>query len=192
MRKFLQCWKSARQPRRTRFSRRRKIFAKCWSLLARVAREHGESMNVTCKDRDRIFEDGSAAEWAALENHAATCMSCAEELRSWKSLSTTAAELRDYSDSPTLWPRIHQALAEEAAATAQQRERWSWRSLFPNLSISWQTATARKSKDSGKESASSNALAAGLLQRLLRQALDEFAARVSGCPSSRAIPLLLC
>ena len=99
-------------------------------------------MNVTCKDRDRIFEDGSAAEWAALESHAATCESCAEELRSWKSLSTAAAELRDYSDSPTLWPRIHQALAEEAAATAQQRERWSWRSLFPNLSISWQTATA--------------------------------------------------
>src|SRR5258708_2973453 len=53
-----------------------------------------------------------------------------------------AAELRDYSDSPALWPRIHQALAQEAAATAQQRERWSWRSLFPNLSISWQTATA--------------------------------------------------
>jgi len=42
----------------------------------------------------------------------------------------------------TSGPRIHQALAEEAAATAQQRERWSWRSLFPNLSISWQTATA--------------------------------------------------
>ena len=51
-----------------------------------------------------------------------------------------AAELRDYTENTTLWPRIHQALAEEAAATAQQRERWRWRSHFPNLSISWQTA----------------------------------------------------
>ena len=99
-------------------------------------------MNVTCKDRDRIFEDGSATEWAALESHAATCMSCAEELRSWKSLSVAAAELRDYTESPTLWPRIHQALAERAVAVHERQGRWSWRSLFPNLSISWQTAAA--------------------------------------------------
>jgi len=99
-------------------------------------------MNVTCKDRDRIFEDGSAAEWASLESHAATCESCAEELRSWKALSMAAAELRDYTENPTLWPRIHQALGEGAAATGQHRERWTWRSLFPNLSLSWQTAAA--------------------------------------------------
>jgi hypothetical protein len=99
-------------------------------------------MNVTCKDRDRIFEDGSAGEWAALEDHAATCASCAEELRSWKLLSMAATELRDYTDSPTLWPRIHQALSERAVAIHEGRERWNWRSLFVNLSISWQTAAA--------------------------------------------------
>jgi hypothetical protein len=99
-------------------------------------------MNVTCKDRDRIFEDGSAAEWAALESHAEACVSCAEELRSWKSLSVAAAELRDYNESPTLWPRIHQALSEQAVAIHERQERWSWRSLFRNLSISWQTAAA--------------------------------------------------
>ena len=99
-------------------------------------------MNVTCKNRDRVFEDGSAAEWAALESHAATCMLCAEELRSWKSLSMAAAELRDYTESPTLWPRIHQALAERAVAVHEGQGRWRWRSLFPNLSISWQTAAA--------------------------------------------------
>jgi hypothetical protein len=99
-------------------------------------------MNVTCKDRDRIFEDGSAVEWAALESHAATCASCADELRSWKSLSMAAAELRDYTESPALWPRIHQALTEKAVAIHERRERWSWRSLFTNLSISWQTAAA--------------------------------------------------
>ena len=99
-------------------------------------------MKMTCKDRDRIFEDGTAAEWAALEGHAESCASCAEELRSWKSLSIAAAEMRDYSKSATLWPRIHQALAEQGTAIQQQRERWSWRSLFTNLSISWRTAAA--------------------------------------------------
>jgi hypothetical protein len=99
-------------------------------------------MKMTCKDRDRIFEDGTAAEWAALEGHAETCASCAEELRAWKSLSVAAAELRDYSQSSALWPRIHQALAEQGTTIQQQRERWSWRSLFTNLSVSWRTAAA--------------------------------------------------
>jgi hypothetical protein len=99
-------------------------------------------MNVTCKDRDRIFEDGSEAEWAMLEGHAAICASCAEELRAWKSLSLAAAELRDYTESPALWRRIHHALTEQAAAIQQGRERWSWRFLLANLSLSWQTAAA--------------------------------------------------
>jgi hypothetical protein len=99
-------------------------------------------MNVACKDRNRIFEDGTAAEWALLEAHATTCASCAEELRSWKSLSIAAEELRDYTDSPALWPRIHQALVEQAAATAEHRPGWGWRSLFANFSLSWQTAAA--------------------------------------------------
>lgn len=99
-------------------------------------------MNVTCKDRDRILEDGSPKEWAGLEDHAATCASCAEELRSWKSLSMAAAELRDYKESPALWRRIHQALSEDAVAIHQRRDYWNWRPLFPSLSISWQTAAA--------------------------------------------------
>jgi hypothetical protein len=99
-------------------------------------------MNVRCEDRDRIFENGTAAEWTSLKAHAATCASCAEELRSWKSLSVAAAELRDHTDSPALWPRIHQALVEQAVATEQRRQRWSWRSLFANFSVSWQTAAA--------------------------------------------------
>jgi hypothetical protein len=99
-------------------------------------------MNVTCKDRDRIFEDGTESEWAALESHAASCAFCAEELRAWKSLSLAAAELREYTESPALWPRIHQALAEQAADMRERRERWSWRWLLANLSLSWQTAAA--------------------------------------------------
>jgi hypothetical protein len=99
-------------------------------------------MNVTCSDRDRIFEDGTLAEWAALEAHAATCPLCAEEVRAWKSLSVGASELRDYSDSPSFWPRIERALAEEAARNAHRAERNSWFSFLPGFSPVWQTALA--------------------------------------------------
>ena len=77
-------------------------------------------MNATCSDRERIFEDGTPAEWTALEAHAASCPLCAEEVRAWKSLGAAAKELRDYSDSPSFWPRIERALAEEAAQKAQR------------------------------------------------------------------------
>src|SRR5713226_10469150 len=99
-------------------------------------------MNVTCSDRERIFEDGTAAEWAALEEHAVSCPLCAEEIRGWKSLSVAAQELRDYSDSPSFWPRIERALAEEAARSAQRAERKDWFSFLPSFSPAWQTALA--------------------------------------------------
>jgi len=99
-------------------------------------------MNVTCTDRDRIFEDGTAAEWAALEAHAVACPLCAQELRAWKSLSVAATELREYTESPTLWPRIERALAEEAARTPRPTERKSWFSFVQHISLGWQTAAS--------------------------------------------------
>ena len=97
---------------------------------------------LNCADRDRIFEDGSPAEWAGLEAHAATCPECAEEIRAWKSLSVAATELRDHSDDPSLWPRIHRSLVEEAARIEQSKCRWTWESIRQNFSLSWQTAVA--------------------------------------------------
>jgi hypothetical protein len=99
-------------------------------------------MDITCSDRDRIFLDGSPAEWAALEIHAATCPACAEDIRAWKSLSLAAAELRDYSETPSLWPRIERALGDQAARIEQRKARWNWRTWFPGLSLSWQSAAA--------------------------------------------------
>src|SRR6266852_4821893 len=99
-------------------------------------------MNANCNDRDRILEDGTPAEWAALEAHAVVCAACAEELSAWKSLSVAAAELRDYADSPALWPRIQQALAEGSSDAKQSAMPWSWRSFWQSASVSWQTATA--------------------------------------------------
>ena len=63
-------------------------------------------MNITCNDRERIFLDGSPEEWAALEQHALTCVTCAEQLRGWKQLSIAAVELRDYRESSVLWSKI--------------------------------------------------------------------------------------
>jgi len=99
-------------------------------------------MNVTCSERERIFEDGTRAEWAALETHAASCPFCTEEIRGWKSLSVAAKELREYSDSPSFWPRIERAFAEEAARNAQRAERKSWFWFLPSFSAAWQTALA--------------------------------------------------
>lgn len=99
-------------------------------------------MNITCEDRDRIFRDGSTEEWAALEAHSAGCASCAEELRSWKALSIAAHELRDYSDAPSLWPRIERALAAEVAAQKQPTNRWNWLSFGLGMSVGWQTVAA--------------------------------------------------
>jgi len=101
-----------------------------------------KTMNVTCSERERIFEDGTPAEWTALEEHAASCPLCAEEIRAWKSLSVAAQELRDYSHSPSFWPRIERALAEEAARKKQRAERKSWFSFLPSFSPAWQTALA--------------------------------------------------
>jgi len=99
-------------------------------------------MNVTCSDRDRIFEDGTPAEWAALEAHAASCAICEEELRAWKSLSAAAEELRDYTADPAFWPRIERALAEQAARKAHRAGLRRWFSFLPELSLGWQTTLA--------------------------------------------------
>lgn len=99
-------------------------------------------MNINCNDRERILEDGTAAEWAALEGHAASCANCAEELRAWNSLSVAATELRDYSESPVLWPRIRKSLAEQAAAAEQRHARWNWRTLLSSRPLPWQAAAA--------------------------------------------------
>jgi len=96
-------------------------------------------MNVTCSDRDSIFEDGTPAQWAALEAHAATCAACAEEVRAWKALSVAAAEMRDYLASPALWSRIETALAANAApaTTPSFQEKLS---AWLGFSLSWQLA----------------------------------------------------
>ena len=99
-------------------------------------------MNVTCKDRDRIFEDGTPAEWVALETHASVCPACGEELRAWKALSVAAQGMREYTESRALWTRIERSLIEEDARRSRFAERLGWFSFLKEVPMGWQTAAA--------------------------------------------------
>ena len=97
-------------------------------------------MHVSCTDRERIFVDGSVAEWAALETHAATCLECGEELRIWKSMSTAAGELRQEWETPHLWTKIERGLAEQMAEKPSRLR--AWLNSIGAVSIQWQAAAA--------------------------------------------------
>ncbi|HLK06011.1 MAG TPA: hypothetical protein VKT53_16360 [Candidatus Acidoferrum sp.] len=97
-------------------------------------------MSVNCTDRERIFMDGSAEEWAALESHAVNCSECGEELRAWKSLSTAAGELRHEWETPYLWAKIERGLTEQLA---QKPSGWrAWLNSLGMAGVQWQTAAA--------------------------------------------------
>jgi len=97
-------------------------------------------MNVGCVDRERIFMDGSAVEWTALETHAATCAECAEELRVWKSMSTAAGELRREWETPYLWTKIERGLTEQMSRKPSRLR--AWLNSIGMASVQWQTAAA--------------------------------------------------
>jgi hypothetical protein len=97
-------------------------------------------MNLTCGDRERIFLDGSAEEWAALKQHAVDCPVCAKEIRAWKLLSTAAAELRDYREDLPLWARIETSLKDSGGQRAARQGFWENLDVLRRLTSGWQTA----------------------------------------------------
>jgi hypothetical protein len=99
-------------------------------------------MNLTCNDRERIFLDGTAEEWTTLELHAATCPACAEEIRAWKSLSSAAAEMRDYREDSRLWMKIEASLREHDHRKATRHSFWQKLGVLGGISLGWQTALA--------------------------------------------------
>jgi hypothetical protein len=99
-------------------------------------------MNLTCRDRERIFLDGTPAEWAALEGHAVGCPVCAEEIRAWKALSTAAGELRDYREDLQLWAKIEGSLQKNEARRGARQGFWEKLGFHDGLSLGWQTALA--------------------------------------------------
>jgi len=99
-------------------------------------------MNISCGDRERIFLDGSAEEWAALEQHAASCPVCAEEVRGWKALSRAAEELRDYREDTQLWMKIESALRETGERKVSRRRFWERLGTWSEIPLGWRTALA--------------------------------------------------
>jgi len=100
-------------------------------------------MNMNCADRERIFLDGSTEEWAALQEHAAACRECGEEVRAWRALSVTAKELQEEQQSPLLWNRIESSLREQMAQAKEPRKRiWSLLDFWRDVPMAWQTALA--------------------------------------------------
>jgi hypothetical protein len=94
------------------------------------------SSQCECKDLERILQDEKPEELRALERHAAGCAACGEELRLWKQISEAAPSLRKTWESPDLWPRIHQTLAEESQRKPE-RARGAW---WPAWAREWQFA----------------------------------------------------
>jgi hypothetical protein len=102
-------------------------------------------MNVNCLDRERILENPSTDEWAALEAHARDCSTCAQELRAWESISIAAKELSDCTENPELWPKILQQLAAEQQRSESGALRRAWRFLSAKpgvFTFNWQSALA--------------------------------------------------
>jgi hypothetical protein len=99
-------------------------------------------MQIKCEDRERIFLEGSAEEWAGLELHATSCAECAKEMHAWKSLSVAAQELRDYQKSPALWPRIEKALAQQVGQTGSHKSWLGQFAFWRDVPMVWQTAMA--------------------------------------------------
>lgn len=99
-------------------------------------------MKVDCADRDRIFRDGTAEDWMALERHAETCPACAEEIRAWRALSVAAEGLRDHQPDPALWARIEGSLIRQRQQGISRPTLWERLPLRRGISPSWQTALA--------------------------------------------------
>jgi hypothetical protein len=99
-------------------------------------------MNITCNDRERIFLDGSLEEWAALEQHAVMCASCAEEIRAWKAVSAAAQELRDYQEDVELWSRIESSLIQEKQTQTARNQFGARLRFWSKIPLAWQAALA--------------------------------------------------
>lgn len=90
-------------------------------------------MKTGCRDLERVLQDAGADRElaAAFEQHASGCAHCGRELAGWRQVSSAARMLSKSWDSPELWPRIRQSLAEESQrGAAREREGggfgWRW------------------------------------------------------------------
>ena len=95
-------------------------------------------MSMTCKDLEHVLREQQPEALRALEAHALTCTTCRMELDGWKEISAAAQAMHREWDSPNLWPRIHQQLAEEGQRPGAPGKS-SW---FAGWLPQWQMAAA--------------------------------------------------
>ncbi len=81
-------------------------------------------MSFACTNLDEALRDQKPEALAAARAHAETCARCAEALAAWNDIGAAAPLLRRSWDSPALWPRIHQRLAEESQGRPEREKRW--------------------------------------------------------------------
>lgn len=70
--------------------------------------------NALCRDLEEALRSEDPQLLAAMEAHAGECAACRRELSEWGQMRAAAPSLRKPGDAGRLWPRIHQALAEES------------------------------------------------------------------------------
>jgi len=98
-------------------------------------------MKIECKDFYRALRSERPEMVSALEEHAEACSGCRADLQLWRQISEAAPALRREWKSPDLWPRIHQALAEEG--TAPRVSTWSVQSFVAAIrAAGWRGAVA--------------------------------------------------
>ena len=78
---------------------------------------------ITCAQIDDLLFDGSPLAMETAARHADSCPSCAETLRVWSEISTTARSMQSTWESDVLWPRIERALRAEKKRSPM---RWLW------------------------------------------------------------------
>jgi hypothetical protein len=94
-------------------------------------------VTAACRDLQEALRTRDPERIAAVEAHAESCARCAEQLRLWQAISEAAPSLRKEWESPRLWPRIRETLAEE-----ERRGHRAWSFGSPFGTMRWVPAAA--------------------------------------------------
>lgn len=95
-------------------------------------------MNMTCKDLEHVLREQQPEELRAMDVHAKDCAACRTELAAWNEISAAAQAMHREWESPNLWPRIHQQLAEEGQRVGAPAKTPFWAGWMRH----WQLAAA--------------------------------------------------
>jgi len=101
------------------------------------------TMSSPCKELETALKNNDSTIPDAILRHAERCPACAATLQSWESISEAARTMKKNWESPELWPRIEQSLADASAhkASPAPHRLVSGKSLWAPT-LSWRLASA--------------------------------------------------